>query len=289
MEIDDIKTGVVEGVLTSDFTCIEISLPDLFSQLRLRYNQKSIKVDKILIKYSPLCAPNACGLIRVNVYDRRLDGNDSLQAYFVFPVDCQCELVYYGNGYSSINEKQVPWVLKYRIEDSNIKRGVTYCKMKGYLKYSTSDMPEDSVIRAPSIVVLSKKYTRENVDVWHCAPSRPIPILSRTMSMGFMPEKRRDILLGGFGECGSVIDERRGRLSVSEIELRRTNAESSDIDPGPSVSEVEFKKDDGHRRGTVVMDAQEFSDVLRNVIISVQKDGESKDVIIDDKGNVVSK
>ena len=78
IEVDDIKTRVVEGVSTSDFSCIELALPNFFSQLRLRYKQKSIKVDKILIKYSPLCASNASGFGKVNVYNRRLDGNDSL-------------------------------------------------------------------------------------------------------------------------------------------------------------------------------------------------------------------
>ena len=86
--MDDIKIGVVEGVSTSDFSCIELALPNLFSQLRLGYKQKNINVDKILIKYFPLCAPNASGLVRVNVYDQRLDGNGSLQAWFIFPVDC---------------------------------------------------------------------------------------------------------------------------------------------------------------------------------------------------------
>ena len=119
--VDDIKSRVVEGVSASDFSCIELALPNLFSQLRLRYKQKSIR----LIKYTPLYAPNASGLVRVNIYDRRLDGNDSLQAWFIFPVDCQCKLVYYGNGYCSINDKQVPWMVKYRLENLNIKRGVT--------------------------------------------------------------------------------------------------------------------------------------------------------------------
>lgn len=288
MEVEDIRTGVVEGVSTSDFSCIELALPNLFSQLRLRMGKNSIKVDKILIKYSPLCAPNANGLVRVNVYDRRLDGNDSLQAYFVFPVDCQCELIYYGNGYCSLNEKQVPWVIKYRIENSNIKRGVTYCKMKGYLKYSTSEMPDEQTMRPPSIVVLSKKYTRENVDVWHCAPSKVVPILSRTMSLR-LPEKRNDMLLGGFGESGSVVEERRGRLSVSEADVRRGGVSFTELDPGPSVSEVGARRDEVDRRGSVVMDPQEFSDVLRNVIMSVKKCDDSKDVIVDDKGNVVTK
>ncbi|THG06991.1 hypothetical protein TEA_022906 [Camellia sinensis var. sinensis] len=92
----------------------------------------------------------------------------------------------------------VLWMVKYRLEDSNIKWGVTYCQMKGYLKYSTSEMSEDSQLRAPSIVVLSKKYTTANVDVWHCAPIEVLLILSRTKLVG-LP-----------GESGSVIDERRG-------------------------------------------------------------------------------
>ena len=179
-------------------------------------------------------------------------------------------------------------MVKYRLENSNIKRGVTYCKMKGYLKYSTSDMPEDSQMRAPSIVVLSKKYTNDNVDVWHCPPTKAIPILTRTKSVG-LPERRRDLLLGGFGESGSVIHERRGRLSLSEIDVRRGGDESSDVDPGPSISEVGVSKEEVDRRGSVVMDAAEFSNVLRNVIISVKNSDVTQDVIVDDKGNVVSK
>ncbi|KAI8548180.1 hypothetical protein RHMOL_Rhmol07G0252700 [Rhododendron molle] len=31
MEVDDIKTGVVEGVSASDFSCIELALPNMFS------------------------------------------------------------------------------------------------------------------------------------------------------------------------------------------------------------------------------------------------------------------
>ena len=85
--------------------------------------------------------------------------------------------------------------------------------MKGYLKYSMSDMPKDSQMRAPFIVVISKKYTYENVDVWHCPPTKAIPILTRSKSVG-LPERRRDLLLGGFGESGSVIHECRGRLSL---------------------------------------------------------------------------
>ncbi|GMP90283.1 hypothetical protein CsSME_00041485 [Camellia sinensis var. sinensis] len=156
--------------------------------------------------------------------------------------------------------------------------------MKGYLKYFTSDMPEDSQMRAPSIVVLSKKYTNDNVDVWHCPPTKAIPILTRTKSIGLL-ERRRDLLLGGFGESGSAIHKRRGRLSLSEIDVRRGGDDTSDVDPGPSISEV--GKEEVDRRGSVVMDAAEFSNVLRNVIISVKNSDVTQDVIVDDKGNVV--
>ena len=132
-------------------------------------------------------------------------------------------------------------MVKYRLENSNIKRGVTYCKMKGYLKYFTSDMPEDSQMRAPSIVVLSKKYTNDNGDVSHCAPTKAIPILTRTKSVG-LPEKRRDLLLRGFGENGLVIHKCRGRLSLSKIDVRRGGDNTSDVDPGPSISEVRVKQ-----------------------------------------------
>ena len=179
-------------------------------------------------------------------------------------------------------------MMKYRLENSNIKRGVTYCKMKGYLKYSTSDMPEDSQMRALSIVVLSKKYTNDNVDVWHCPPTKPIPILTQTKSMG-LPERRRDLLLGGFGESGSVIHERRGRLGLLEIDVRRGGDDTSDVDRSPSISEVGVSKEEVDRRGSVVMDAAEFSNVLRNVIINVKNSDVTQDVIVDDKGNVVSK
>ena len=107
------------------------------------------------------------------------------------------------------------------------------------------------------------------------------------MSLG-LPEKGRDMLLEGFGECGSVVEERRGRVSVSEVDLHRGGVRLTKFDPRPSVSKVGGRKDEVNRRGSVVMDPQEFFDVLWNVIMSIKSD-DSKDVIVDNKGNVVTK
>ena len=96
------------------------------------------------------------------------------------------------------------------------------------------------------------------------------------------------MLLGGFGECGSVVKERRGRASLSEFDLHKGGVRLRELDPGPSVSEVGVKRDGVEKRGSVIMDPQEFSDVLRHVIISVKSD-DKQDVIVDDKGNVVKK
>ena len=37
----------------------------------------------------------------------------------------------------------------------------------------------------------------------------------------WLTRRRRDLLLEGFGKSGSIINECRGRLSLSEIDVRR--------------------------------------------------------------------
>ena len=83
-----------------------------------------------------------------------------------------------------------------------------------HLKYCTSEMLKDEKMRALSIEISSKKYSKENVDVWHCAPSKVVLILGRTTSLVLL-ESRREMLLGGFGKCGSVIEDHRGRARIS--------------------------------------------------------------------------
>ena len=97
-----------------------------------------------------------------------------------------------------------------------------------------------------------------------------------------LPERRRDLLLGGFGESGLVIHKCRSRLSLFEIDVRRGGDDTSDVDPGPSISEVGVSKEEVNRRGSVVMDPTKFFDVLRNVIISVKYSDVTQDVIVDD-------
>ena len=63
-----------------------------------------------------------------------------------------------------------------------------------------------------------------------------------------LPERRRDLLLGGFGESGLAIHERRGRLSLSDIDVRRGGDDTIDVDPGPSISEIGVSKEDVDRR-----------------------------------------
>ena len=102
-------------------------------------------------------------------------------------------------------------------------------------------------------------------------------------------ERRIDLLLGGFEESGSVIHEHMNRLSLSEIDVCRGGDDANDVDPGLSILEVgASRKDKVNQRGSVVMDPAEFVDILWNVIMSVKSSEESKDVIVNDKGNVVS-
>ena len=75
---------------------------------------------------------------------------------------------------------------------------------------------------------------------------------------------------------------------MSEFDLHRGGFSLRELDPGPLVSEVGVKREEVEKRGSVVMDPQEFSDVLKNVIMSVKTE-DKQDVIVYDKGNVVKK
>lgn len=241
MDMEDLHTGIIEGVNSNDYEGIELSLPNLFDKVRMKFSGKSMKIDKILVRYSALCPPNARGYVRLEVIDRRLDGADGLQAYYVIQVDCHCELTYHGNGYCSANEKQVPWIVRYKLEDSNIHAGVRYCKMLGFLRYASADMPGEQALRAPSVKILNKKYGPHNICVWHCQPSKPVPYLgrARSLSMGHCDSR---LVTGGFGETSIDLDHRLGpRLSLNGPRLIE---EPSDMcsDIGPSVSQV------GHNR-----------------------------------------
>ncbi|CAL5406488.1 unnamed protein product [Camellia sinensis] len=100
-----------------------------------------------------------------------------------------------------------------------------------------------------------------------------------------LPERQRDLLLGGFGESGLVIHECRSRLTLFEIDVHRGGDDTSDVDPAPSILNVSVSKEEVDRRGSIFVDPAEFSNVLRNVIISVKNSDVTQDVIVADKGN----
>ena len=61
-----------------------------------------------------------------------------MQEEYVFPVTYPIILHYYDILYSSLNNDKCPWVAKYKLEDSNIKTGVKFCKIKTYMRLATA-------------------------------------------------------------------------------------------------------------------------------------------------------
>ncbi|KAI8535000.1 hypothetical protein RHMOL_Rhmol10G0141000 [Rhododendron molle] len=139
-------------------------------------------VDRCLITYHPQCPINSTGRVRVYVYDNRLNGTDQIKAQWVFPVACPIDLQYYGSSYASLNDEVCPWIAKYKLEGSNIRKGVRYCKMKAYVKLCTSKRPEEIPFRPPEFIIKSKLFIDNDVDVWHVPHAPKEPKLCRTMS-----------------------------------------------------------------------------------------------------------
>ncbi|KAF5957988.1 hypothetical protein HYC85_005213 [Camellia sinensis] len=121
-------------------------------------------------------------------------------------------------------------------------------------------------------VPVDKVYVRHGIEVADRFFPDDVWTDYKDTLLGNVGERRRDLLLGGFGKSGLVIHERRGRLSLPEIDVRIGGDGSSDVDPSLSISEIGVRKEEVDQRGSVVKDPVEFSDVLLNVIMRVTKD-----------------
>lgn len=151
---------------------------------------------------------NSTGTVRVFINDTRLSPSGQRQAEFCFPVSCQVTPHYFGNSYTSANEKRCPWVCKYQLENSNINSDVMFCKIKAYLKLSTEKHPDQLPFRAPSVTVHSKQFSLEHVDFWHVNHAEIQPTLCRSVSSIQLPRQEFDAIQPGQSN-------QQKRLSVS--------------------------------------------------------------------------
>ncbi|KAI8534999.1 hypothetical protein RHMOL_Rhmol10G0141000 [Rhododendron molle] len=176
------QSSTVEAQASSELQPIKLIFPSILDKGVQFGRRLSMVVDRCLITYHPQCPINSTGRVRVYVYDNRLNGTDQIKAQWVFPVACPIDLQYYGSSYASLNDEVCPWIAKYKLEGSNIRKGVRYCKMKAYVKLCTSKRPEEIPFRPPEFIIKSKLFIDNDVDVWHVPHAPKEPKLCRTMS-----------------------------------------------------------------------------------------------------------
>jgi len=192
ISINDIIEGehssaTIQPLATTSPSPIKLVFPSMTDMALQRMRKLSMLIDTCIIQYRPQCPHNASGTMRVIIHDNRVTASDSKQAEFVFPVSCSVNLKYYGNSYASMKEKECPWTATYQLEHSNIRATTHFCKIKAYLKLTTTKIIGEIPFRPPDITVLTERFTTDDVDIWHCDyASKTHPLLSTIVTGSYL-------------------------------------------------------------------------------------------------------
>ncbi|ABW70178.1 cell to cell movement protein [Wissadula golden mosaic St Thomas Virus] len=155
-----------EYQLSHDLTEIVLQFPSTASQLTARFNRSCMKIDHCVIEYRQQVPINATGSVIVEIHDKRMTDNESLQASWTFPIRCNIDLHYFSASFFSLKDP-IPWKLYYRVCDTNVHQRTHFAKFKGKLKLSTAKHSVDIPFRAPTVKILSKQFTDKDVDFSH--------------------------------------------------------------------------------------------------------------------------
>nr|AIP87772.1 movement protein [African cassava mosaic virus] len=170
---DYIQSARTEYKLTNDESPITLQFPSTLERTRVRIMGKCMKVDHVVIEYRNQVPFNAQGSVIVTIRDTRLSDEQQDQAQFTFPIGCNVDLHYFSASYFSIDDN-VPWQLLYKVEDSNVKYGITFAQIKAKLKLSAAKHSTDIKFKQPTIKILSKDYGPDCVDFWSVGKPKPI-------------------------------------------------------------------------------------------------------------------
>nr|CCA64224.1 movement protein (MP) [Potato yellow mosaic virus] len=155
-----------EYQLSHDLTEIILQFPSTAAQLTARLSRSCMKIDHCVIEYRQQVPINATGSVIVEIHDKRMTDNESLQAYWTFPIRCNIDLHYFSASFFSLKDP-IPWKLYYRVSDTNVHQRTHFAKFKGKLKLSTAKHSVDIPFRAPTVKILSKQFTDKDVDFSH--------------------------------------------------------------------------------------------------------------------------
>nr|AYN44831.1 movement protein [Pepper leafroll virus] len=155
-----------EYQLSHDLTEIILQFPSTASQLTARLSRSCMKIDHCVIEYRQQVPINATGSVIVEIHDKRMTDNESLQASWTFPIRCNIDLHYFSSSFFSLKDP-IPWKLYYRVSDTNVHQRTHFAKFKGKLKLSTAKHSVDIPFRPPTVKILSKQFTEKDIDFSH--------------------------------------------------------------------------------------------------------------------------
>ncbi|AWD77156.1 movement protein [Sida yellow golden mosaic virus] len=232
-----------EYQLSHDLTEIVLQFPSTASQISARLSRSCMKIDHCVIEYRQQVPINATGSVIVEIHDRRMTDNESLQASWTFPIRCNIDLHYFSSSFFSLKDP-IPWKLYYRVCESNVHQRTHFAKFKGKLKLSTAKHSVDIPFRAPTVKILSKQFTDKDVDFCH---------------VGYGKWERRRVR--------SISSSRSGYHCPIELLPGESWATKSTIEPNNSFADSDQREElhpyrELNRLGTTVLDPGESASIV---------------------------
>ncbi|AEA76654.1 movement protein [Tobacco yellow crinkle virus] len=252
-----------EYQLSHDLTDIILQFPSTAAQLTARLNRSCMKIDHCVIEYRQQVSINATGSVIVEIHDKRMTDNESLQASWTFPIRCNIDLHYFSSSFFSLKDP-IPWKLYYRVSDTNVHQRTHFAKFKGKLKLSTAKHSVDIPFRAPTVKIHSKQFSHKDVDFSHVdyGPWERKTLSSTSMSRFGLPGPI-ELKPGESWASRSTIG-RTHTETESEIhpyrELNRLGP--SVLDPGDSASQVGLQR----AQSNITMSMAQLNDLVRTTV-----------------------
>nr|ABB76208.1 BC1 [Squash mild leaf curl virus] len=232
-----------EFQLSHDLTEIVLQFPSTASQLTARLSRSCMKIDHCVIEYRQQVPINASGTVIVEIHDKRMTDNESLQASWTFPIRCNIDLHYFSSSFFSLKDP-IPWKLYYRVSESNVHQMTHFAKFKGKLKLSSAKHSVDIPFRAPTVKILTKQFSEKDIDFWH---------------VGYGKWERRLVKSASLSRYGL-----RGPIGINPGESWATK---SMIGPSPTNADLEMDDEmlpyrELNRLGTTVLDPGESASIV---------------------------
>nr|CRI68415.1 Movement protein [Pepper golden mosaic virus] len=253
-----------EYQLSHDLTEIVLQFPSTASQITARLSRSCMKIDHCVIEYRQQFLVNASGSVIVEIHDQRMTDNESLQASWTFPIRCNIDLHYFSSSFFS-QKDPIPWRLYYRVSDTNVHQRTHFAKFKGKLKLSTAKHSVDIPFRAPTIKILSKQFSHNDVDFSHVDYGQWERKVLRSNSMSRVGLTGPIELRPGESWASRSTVGTSGPSMGSEMHPYRELQQlgRSVLDPGDSASQVGLTR----RRSNITMSLAQLNELVMTTVL----------------------